>query len=102
MMCEWDNGHDGGHDGRPFSLDGSRLVTASVDKTARVLRLPLSRHGGDGTDLIGHTGAVGAVSWSHDGSLVLTCSALDRSARLWQGPSRPRVTRSFDRIKRCS
>jgi len=30
-------------------------------------------------------GAVGAVSWSHDGSLVLTCSPADRSARLWVG-----------------
>jgi WD40 repeat protein len=38
-----------------YSPDGTRLMTASVDKTARVLRLPLARHGGDGTDLIGHT-----------------------------------------------
>lgn len=84
-----------------YSPDGSRLVTASVDKTARVLRLPLSRHGGDGTDLIGHTGAVGAVSWSHDGSLVLTCSPADRSARLWQsGKADPLLT--FTHVERNS
>jgi WD40 repeat protein len=54
-----------------YSPDGTRLVTASVDKTARVLRLPLARHGGDGTDLIGHAGAVGGAAWSHDGGLVV-------------------------------
>jgi WD40 repeat protein len=82
-----------------YSPDGSRLVTASVDKTARVLRLPLARHAGDGTDLIGHTGAVGAVSWSHDGALVLTSSPADRSACLWQsGKADPLLT--FTHVER--
>eukprot|EP00793_Prasinoderma_coloniale_P001463 PRCOL_00005238-RA len=66
-----------------FSPDGARLVTASADKTARCLRLPMSRHAGDGTDFIGHTAGVSDARWSHCGGLVLTCSA-DRTARLWQ------------------
>ena len=66
-----------------FSGDGSRLATASVDKTARCLRLPISRHAGDGTDFLGHNAAVVDARWSHCGSMVLTCSA-DRTARLWQ------------------
>lgn len=65
-----------------FSPDASRLLTASADKTARAMRLPLSRRLGDGTDFIGHNAALHCAAWSHDGSMVLTASA-DRSARMW-------------------
>ena len=46
------------------------------------MRLPLSKHAGEGTDLIGHNAAVLSASWSHDGTMVLTASA-DRTARMW-------------------
>ncbi|GAX86685.1 hypothetical protein CEUSTIGMA_g14092.t1, partial [Chlamydomonas eustigma] len=65
-----------------YSSDASRLLTASADRTARVMKLPLSKFQGEGTDLIGHNAAVLSSCWSHDGTMVLTASA-DRSARLW-------------------
>jgi hypothetical protein len=34
--------------------DASRLLTVASDKIARVMRLPLSKHQGEGTDLLGH------------------------------------------------
>ncbi|KAG2454671.1 hypothetical protein HYH02_000510 [Chlamydomonas schloesseri] len=65
-----------------YSSDASRLLTASVNRTARVLKLPLSRWGGEGTDLLGHGGPLHGADWSREGTLVLTASA-DRTARLW-------------------
>ncbi|GFR52879.1 hypothetical protein Agub_g15511, partial [Astrephomene gubernaculifera] len=65
-----------------FSSDASRLLTASVGRSARVLKLPLSRWAGEGTDLVGHNGPLHGADWSREGTLVLTASA-DRTARLW-------------------
>ena len=65
-----------------FAPDGSRLATAGADGTARCLKLPLSKHRGAGTDLIGHDGPVLDVRWSHDGRWLITASS-DRSAMLW-------------------
>ncbi|XRA98618.1 WD repeat domain-containing protein [Pycnococcus provasolii] len=65
-----------------FAPDGSRLATAGADGTARCLKLPLSKHRGAGTDLVGHDGPVLDVRWSHDGRWMLTAST-DRSAMLW-------------------
>uniref|UniRef100_A0A061S725 Wd repeat-containing protein 27-like n=1 Tax=Tetraselmis sp. GSL018 TaxID=582737 RepID=A0A061S725_9CHLO len=81
-----------------YSPDGTKLATASADKTGRVLRLPLSRHQGDGTDLIGHNAGVTCVSWSSDGNMLLTSSA-DRSARLWSA-SRPDPLLSLTHTKK--
>lgn len=55
--------------------DASRLLTASADKTARVMKLPLSKYQGEGTDFLGHNGAINMADWSHDGTMVLTASA---------------------------
>ncbi|GLI68282.1 hypothetical protein VaNZ11_012640 [Volvox africanus] len=65
-----------------FSSDASRLLTASANRTARVLKLPVSRWGGEGTDLVGHGGPLHGADWSREGTMVLTASA-DRTARLW-------------------
>ncbi|PNW86908.1 hypothetical protein CHLRE_02g100800v5 [Chlamydomonas reinhardtii] len=65
-----------------YSSDAGRLLTASVNRTARVLKLPLSRWGGEGTDLLGHGGPLHGADWSREGTLALTASA-DRTARLW-------------------
>jgi len=74
-----------------YSGDAGRLLTASADKTARVLKLPLARFGGEGTSLVGHNGGLNSASWSHSGGWVLTASA-DRCAHgmaaRWVG-SRP-------------
>ena len=50
--------------------DASRLLTCSADRTARVMKLPLSKSCGEGTDLIGHNAAVLSATWSHDGTMV--------------------------------
>ncbi|GLC47410.1 hypothetical protein PLESTB_001960900 [Pleodorina starrii] len=65
-----------------YSSDASRLLTASANRTARVLKLPVSRWGGEGTDLVGHGAPLHGADWSREGTLVLTASA-DRTARLW-------------------
>ena len=65
-----------------FCPDGSRIVTASVDKSLRALRLPLARHKGEGESFLGHGGAVLDACWSHGGGLLLSASS-DRTARLW-------------------
>lgn len=36
-----------------YSSDASRLLSSSADKTARVIKLPLSKYNGEGTDFIG-------------------------------------------------
>ncbi|GIL86343.1 hypothetical protein Vretifemale_14642, partial [Volvox reticuliferus] len=65
-----------------FSSDASRLLTASANRTARVLKLPVSRWAGEGTDLVGHGAPLHGADWSREGTMVLTASA-DRTARLW-------------------
>ncbi len=70
--------------------DASRLLTASVDRSARVLRLPLSRWAGEGCDLLGHAGPLHGADWSRDGTRVLTASADRCGARRGQGrPPQP-------------
>ena len=63
-----------------FSADGSRIVTASADKTARVWD---AATGAALTVLSGHTNWVNSAVFSADGSRVLTAS-LDSTARIWQ------------------
>ena len=62
-----------GSDRAPASRPTARAGHRGADKTARCLRLPMSRHAGDGTDFIGHTAGVSDARWSHCGGLVLTC-----------------------------
>mgnify|MGYP001801227138 CR=1 FL=1 len=74
-----------------FSGDGQRVATASVDHTARAIRVPLCKYHGEGTDFIGHNSGVLHVSWSHDSRKLLTGSS-DCSARLWSvGKSDPMI-----------
>ena len=62
-----------------MSADGSRVVTGSVDKTARVWD---ARTGQTLVELTGHTGAVNSVAISADGTRVVTGSD-DKTARVW-------------------
>ncbi|HJZ54385.1 MAG TPA: serine/threonine-protein kinase, partial [Gemmataceae bacterium] len=62
-----------------FSPDGSRIVTASLDDTARVWD---AKTGAELLALKGHTNAVNSASWSPDGSRILTAS-WDTTARVW-------------------
>jgi WD40 repeat protein len=72
-------GHTSGLSAVSWSPDGSRVVTGSEDKTAKVWDV---KTGAEGLTLNGHTGEVSAVSWSPDGSRVLTGS-LDKTAKVW-------------------
>jgi WD40 repeat protein len=62
-----------------FSPDGTRLVTASVDRTARVWD---AATGHLLATLNGHTGPVNDAAFSADGSRIVTASD-DGTARVW-------------------
>jgi WD40 repeat protein/serine/threonine protein kinase/tetratricopeptide (TPR) repeat protein len=62
-----------------FSADGSRIVTGSNDRTARVW----DAHAGTLLlELKGHTGGLTSASFSQDGARIATGS-YDRTARVW-------------------
>jgi WD40 repeat protein len=63
---------------RDFSPDGSRIVTASGDQTARVWD---AATGKEMAVLRGHEGFVRAAAFSPDGSSVVTASR-DQTARI--------------------
>jgi WD40 repeat protein/tRNA A-37 threonylcarbamoyl transferase component Bud32 len=62
-----------------FSPDGSRIVTASWDKTAKVWD---ARSGAELLTLKGHSRGVWSASFSPDGSRIVTGS-LDKTAKVW-------------------
>jgi WD40 repeat protein len=64
-----------------FSPDGTRIVTGSHDKTAKVWD---ARTGTSLLELKGHTGAVWTVAFSPDGTRIVTGS-WDRTAKVWDG-----------------
>ena len=76
-------GHTGGVQRVSFSPDGSRVLTASLDKTAKVWD---ARSGALVCTLGGHTSGVNAASFSPDGLKVLTAS-LDKTAKVWDAKS---------------
>jgi WD40 repeat protein len=62
-----------------FSPDGQRIVTASLDKSARIWN---AATGELQATLAGHEGGIWAAAFSPDGSRVATAS-LDHTARIW-------------------
>jgi WD40 repeat protein len=73
------SGHNGFVRDAAFSADGTRLVTASDDGTARVWD---ARTGAALFTLAGHTDAVLSASFSTDGARIFTFGA-DGTARVW-------------------
>ncbi|MDI1475897.1 protein kinase [Polyangium sp. y55x31] len=87
------------HGGLPIytaviSPDGTRIVTASQDKTANILTV------GDGRKLAtlrGHDAHLWFAAWSPDGTRIVTASA-DKTARIWSvdGSGEPLVLRGHE------
>jgi WD domain, G-beta repeat len=77
----------GGHDDimwtAAFSPDGSRIVTASADKTARIWD---AVSGKEIAVLRGHEGGVFSAAFSPGGSRIVTASN-DKTARVWDAAS---------------
>ena len=62
-----------------YSPDGTRIVTASRDKTARIWD---ARTGAQLAVLSGHGDAVNSAAYSPDGTRIVTAS-FDKTARIW-------------------
>ncbi len=76
-------GHSGRLYGIRFSPDGSSVVTASADRTARVWAFP---SGELRSTLRGHSGNVFVADFSPNGRRVVTAGG-DGTARIWQAGS---------------
>ena len=72
-------GHDDVVTSAAYSPDGSRIVTGSSDKTARVWD---ARTRSQVAVLSGHSSSVYCAAYSPDGSRIVTASA-DKTARIW-------------------
>jgi len=66
-----------------WSPDGTKIATASYDRTARVWS---SSSGSTLLTLTGHSTYVTSVAWSPDGTKIATAS-YDRTARVWSSSS---------------
>ncbi len=77
------SGHDGGVWSAAFNSDGSRIVTASNDKTARIWD---AASGKQLVILDGHQDWVLSAAFSPDGKRVVTASQ-DGTARIWDAAS---------------
>jgi WD40 repeat protein len=72
-------GHDDAVNSAAFSPDGSRIVTASDDKTARIWDVASAK---EIAVLRGHDSRVNSAAFSPDGSRIVTAS-WDGTARIW-------------------
>lgn len=75
-----------------FSPSGAGIATCATDRTARILKYPLSEHAGRGKTLMGHDDVVTNVEWSSDGRHVVTTSD-DHTVKIWSTGSASYGTR---------
>jgi WD40 repeat protein len=76
-------GHDGSVSSAGFSPDGTRIVTSSMDRTARVCD---AASGEELLVLQGHEDAVYGAAFSPDGHRIVTAAG-DGTARVWDAAS---------------
>ena len=81
-------GHENYLQSAAFSPDGARIVTASVDDTARIWDVA---NGKEITVLRGHEGAVRSAAFSPDGARIVTASD-DKTARIWDAATGKEIT----------
>ena len=77
------SGHGDFVNSAAYSPDGTRIVTASFDQTARIWD---ARTGTQLAVLSGHGGIVTSAAYSPDGTRIVTASD-DRTARIWDARS---------------
>jgi WD40 repeat protein len=92
-------GHESSVVSAAFSPDGSRIVTASSDTTARIWDVTTGK---EIAVLRGHEGSVVSAAFTPDGSRIVTASD-DKTARIWEGrfasmSSKDLVTESCRRL----
>jgi hypothetical protein len=80
-------GHDGPVESAAFSPDGSRVVTSSDDKTARIWGAASAK---EIAVLRGHDATVWSAAFSPDGSRVVTSSD-DKTARIWDSATAKQI-----------
>ena len=83
-------GHDRLVRSAAFSPDGSHVVTASDDGTARVWEVARAKF----VELKGHGGPVKAAAFDRDGIRVVTASD-DGTARIWEAATGREVARPW-------
>jgi len=82
------SGHDDNVMSAAYSPDGMRIVTASVDKSARIWD---ARTGVQLAVLSGHGSSVYCAAYSPDGTRIVTASA-DKTARIWDARTGAQLT----------
>lgn len=82
------SGHRGAVLGAQFSPDGTRVLTASADRTARVWDVATGR---PVSPPLKHQWSVNAASFSPDGARVVTASS-DNTARVWDATTGEALT----------
>jgi WD40 repeat protein/outer membrane protein OmpA-like peptidoglycan-associated protein len=78
-------GHDNGVVSSAWSPDGSRLVTISTDRTARVwdtASIFSQRKSSRPAQILAHTAPLACVAWSPDGKRILTATQ-DGMGKIW-------------------
>ena len=86
------SGHEDGVWHAVFNHQGTQVVTASEDKTARVWD---AQNGALVAELSGHKDSVYRAMFSYDGTQVVTVSQ-DKTARVWKIPN---IQELIDRAK---
>jgi WD40 repeat protein/serine/threonine protein kinase len=82
------SGHDAIVQSAAYSPDGTRIVTSSNDKTARIWD---ARTGSNLAVLVGHDDVVNSAAYSPDGTRIVTASR-DKTARIWDARTGVQLT----------